>query len=891
MSTKKTSRHSTSSTDSLDGRFQELIDLTKQLNTIELSDSEDSPETPTSSLGAQASARSAAPVEVVDLTGPDLPVVRKEYLDSYAAGNLVAPSLLRSRGWRRPQPQTSRSTVLVTSWQAPPQPTPREIPFIKKRSPSSGGTRAVNLTRNSDKQILASIVSTLDQHFRAELRKEPTPEKLNISLKAYQQMGLHWLLTQERSQIKGGILGDDMGLGKTVQIISLLLSSKFPRQPSSSATRGPTLVVVPKVVMGHWEEEICNKCHADSLTVWQYYGHRKKPASALKRYDVVLVTYQTLGLEYKRNLDSSTRSPLLEVTWQRVVLDEAHFIKNRQSSLSKACSELSATYRWCVTGTPVQNEIIELYPYLKFLRYPHTGLTLPMFRKLFGIANDQILNPQHIHSTLKAIFLRRTKAFVFGESGTEKLPPKTVQTHGLDFWTAEQSLYQSLEAQVKMAVQQAKTHGKKGGLPFYVEYITLLRQLCNHQGLLPLKHLATLPTVISFSDSSQWVKYLTQCPAITLRELARPNGEPSNPCPTCAKFPMQSPVLFSPCGHVHCFECACGWAQAMKKPSLRCKHCCNRSSYPHRGLPWELAKVFSTLLSKHNDRQTHNGVNTKSCTALEDELASLSLDPTAKYKTYCKSGSSQARCSGLGKSSVTDIGVGRDSRTPDSSSLDRMNAKSQTSYRTASTLTGKVGDVDRAIQSIRGSLRYRYYCTLFQDAVPCIKIDFLLSLLDTIITKHPDDKLVVFSQYVTFLKILEACLNKLDIRSQMYYGELTLSQRANILKTFNQTSASECRILLASTKACGTGLNLTVANHAILMDMWWNPSVDHQAMDRVYRIGQNKPVSVHRLFVADTIEERLLKIQVRKERLVNQYFQGQQKVTLTNADAEYLLRL
>ncbi|KAJ1646340.1 hypothetical protein IWQ61_010212, partial [Dispira simplex] len=772
MSTSITNHQSTSSTDSLDGRFQELIDLTKQLNTIELSDSE---YTPASHLGTLTSTRKETSVEVVDLTRSDSPVVRKEYRDRYAAGNLVAPSLLRSRGWHRIRSQTPQSTVLVTSWQAPPQPIPREMPSTKMPSSSSKGTRSVNLTSVSDKRTLASIVSTLDQHFRAKLHKEPTPDKLKISLKAYQQMGLHWLLSQERSRVKGGILGDDMGLGKTVQIISLLLSTKFPRQSSvtlSSETGGPTLVVVPKVVMGHWEEEIYSKCHTDSLTVWQYYGFKKKSASALKHYDVVLVTYQTLGLEYKRHLDNNSRSPLLEITWQRVVLDEAHFIKNRQSSLSKACLALSATYRWCVTGTPVQNDITELYPYLKFLRYPHAGLTLPMFRKLFGITTGQILNPQHIHATLDAIFLRRTKALVFGESGTEKLPPKTVQTHGLDFLTAEQWSYNFLEAQVKKDVQKAKDRGKQGSLTFYLEYITLLRQICNHQRLLPSKHLTALPTATPLSEPSQWVEYLSQCPLNTLQELVRPNGVPNCPCSTCGKLPVRNPVLFSPCGHVHCFECACGWAQTTTKPTLRCKYCCNQPLSGHRGLPWELAKVFSTLLSNQNDHQMHNGLNAESHPSLEDELANLTLGSTTKSKTGPKRVPSQGHFLSLGKSSFKSEEAETDHGTSDSPLLDKTSALSQTSYCTTSALTRKDGDIDRAIRSIRGSLRYRYYCTLFRDGVHCTKLDFLISLLDSVITKQPDDKLVVFSQYVAFLKIIEVCLNRLGVHNQLYYGEL-----------------------------------------------------------------------------------------------------------------------
>jgi SNF2 family DNA or RNA helicase len=138
-----------------------------------------------------------------------------------------------------------------------------------------------------------------------------------------------------------------------------------------------------------------------------------------------------------------------------------------------------------------------------------------------------------------------------------------------------------------------------------------------------------------------------------------------------------------------------------------------------------------------------------------------------------------------------------------------------------------------------------------------------------IIQHAPDhDKLIVFSQWDHSLKLLGHQLTQSKICYLEYNGSLNISSRNNILEQF---SKGESRVLLLTLGSGGIGLNLTCANHVILMDSWWNPALENQAIDRVYRIGQTKSVEVHRLCMKETIEEWMDKIKQEKNTIEHKF--------------------
>jgi len=149
-------------------------------------------------------------------------------------------------------------------------------------------------------------------------------------------------------------------------------------------------------------------------------------------------------------------------------------------------------------------------------------------------------------------------------------------------------------------------------------------------------------------------------------------------------------------------------------------------------------------------------------------------------------------------------------------------------------------------------------------------------------------KVLVFSQFVDHLKILKAEIEKLELSYQYLDGSTPSKKRAQAVKTF-QNGVSD--IFLISLKAGGTGLNLTKANYVIHVDPWWNPATEDQASDRAHRLGQQKPVTVYRLILADTIEEKILNLHDQKRELVESLLTGSDRAgTLSTKELLGLLR-
>lgn len=150
------------------------------------------------------------------------------------------------------------------------------------------------------------------------------------------------------------------------------------------------------------------------------------------------------------------------------------------------------------------------------------------------------------------------------------------------------------------------------------------------------------------------------------------------------------------------------------------------------------------------------------------------------------------------------------------------------------------------------------------------KTDALKGILDEL-SGNEGNRVLVFSQFTSYLAQIRAMLDKAGMRYLYLDGQTDLDERSELVTQFQN---GDCPIFLASLKAGGLGLNLTAANYVILLDPWWNPAIENQAMDRAHRIGQKRNVTVIRLIAQHTIEEKILRLHETKQSLSDDILDG-----------------
>ena len=316
-------------------------------------------------------------------------------------------------------------------------------------------------------ETLATMLSQLHDKTRLELT--PDPGQLQGNLRDYQKRGLSWLNYLEQLGLNG-CLADDMGLGKTVQVIARLVQEREMATEIGLPQIPPTLLIAPTSVVGNWHHEL-NK-FAPHLTVAVHHGgDRAKDAKAFKAlcrtHNVVITSF---------NLARKDAKLLQGVTWQRLVLDEAQNIKNPKTAQTKAILKLSANHRLALTGTPVENRLLDLWSIFNFLNPGYLG-TQAQFRKQFELPIQKDNDPTR-STTLKKLvepfILRRLKT---DQSIIKDLPDKVEQKLFCNLTREQASLYEAVLKDVTEQLQEAEGIQRKG---LILATLTKLKQICNH---------------------------------------------------------------------------------------------------------------------------------------------------------------------------------------------------------------------------------------------------------------------------------------------------------------------------------------------------------------------------------------------------------------------------
>ncbi|CCG82698.1 SNF2 family helicase Swr1 [Taphrina deformans PYCC 5710] len=688
--------------------------------------------------------------------------------------------------------------------------------------------------------------------------KTPVPFLLRGILREYQHIGLDWMAGLYLNGTNG-ILADEMGLGKTIQTISLLTWLACERE-----VWGPHLIVVPTSVMLNWEREF--KKFAPALKVLTYYGtpkERKEKRKGWSRPDavhVVITSYQlviTDAAVFRRKY------------WEYMILDEAHNIKNFKSQRWQTLLNFNTAHRLLLTGTPLQNNLNELWSLLYFLM--PQGLSdnasfanLSDFQEWFARPVDKLIEQGNamindearhtiakLHRILRPYILRRLKADV-----EKQMPGKYEHVITCRLSKRQRFLYDDF-----MARSGTRAIMASGNFLSIINCFMQLRKVCNHPDLFESR-----PIVTSFAARRSVVANFEIQDLLIRRRLFNETDNKN----VDLKF-LNLNVAYS---------------EHLSKPIA------TRIS--------ELSKPMSVPSNGNNEGEQAPDANSSPVAQRESSLCASrhAKDVAAtEHQNYI----STLRCARVplyGQSFIQQIG-----------SIASKNSSFSTYWETTSAVKSLLPTFDDALQYVqpavarfacitpkaitldstelalplspdhKSQLRFSTGDASYFTRVPtaiafpdkrllqfdCGKLQRLDNLLKELIAG--DHRILIFTQMTKMLDILEQFLNIHGYRYFRLDGSTKIEARQSLTERFNNDK--RIPVFILSTRSGGLGINLTGADTVIFYDSDWNPCMDRQCQDRAHRIGQTRDVHIYRFVSEYTIEQNIMRKANQKRMLDN----------------------
>ncbi|KAI1267760.1 hypothetical protein F5Y18DRAFT_310085 [Xylariaceae sp. FL1019] len=853
-----------------------------------------------------------------------------------------------------------------------------------------------------------------------ENERLPSPAALSKPLMPHQRIALTWLVRQEKGPHKGAILADDMGLGKTMQALALILE-----RPPTNTNRKTTLICAPTGLLAQWENEIRDKIKpSHQLSVLKFHGRKKVGMTVAKllEYDIVLATYGTLAWEYTRVHEKKTFKGVFllqtHAVFHRIILDEAHNIKKPSGKASLGASHLRATYRLCMTGTPLMNRTLELYPLIRFLQIDKYEEQL----------NFKSLTEKAIRNLLKDLMLRRTEKSKVDGKPIFTLPKLTVVTEEAEFNDDQTKFYQALEQRTQLEMNMYIKQGNPTRIYMHALLLLLrLRQACDHPFLL---NDLTIPTGVDMTPSDM-IKLARKLQPGVVGRIER-RHRLGFTCPNC-KNRTTNPVIIYPCGHYVCSDCISAMAANKETYHKRdddddddkgaiigdCPgdECTTRMNSKHLICYQQFKEVHlydndeEDQYSSQDEREDRSDAdkhgNLKGFVVEDDEMDEEKYEddeepdapklPTVKKEFKAESNAdyrfgsnrrikkesmtesdtddpfksdlieednkiesdtddpfksdlikeenktesdtddpfesdSAKQADGAIEETPTESGADSDDSLPsisqvllqigkkrkggvylsDSSDQSARDARRKRTKLGKTSRRNPLSDSDdestgendgpsvknrlkpkpqglRKADASAGAFQRKFFQTLRKDWEPSSKTDKAMEILEMIRREYPDEKTIVFSQFTSFLDLMEIPIQDARFKYCRYDGSMTAQARNEAVEKF--MFDRNMKVMLISLKAGNAGLNLYAATRVIMLDPFWNPSVEDQAIARAHRLGQTKPVTAYRILVKNTVEDRILALQQQKREIVQAVLGAEAASTATGLSMNQIMNL
>ncbi|CAH0044429.1 unnamed protein product [Clonostachys solani] len=739
------------------------------------------------------------------------------------------------------------------------------------------------------------------------------PKLINAQLKEYQLKGLNWLVNLYEQGING-ILADEMGLGKTVQSISVMayLAEKHD-------IWGPFLVVAPASTLHNWQQEVAR--FVPEFKILPYWGSAGDRKILRKFWDRKHSTYRKDAAFHvcitSYQLVVSDVAYFQKMRWQYMILDEAQAIKSSQSSRWKSLLGFHCRNRLLLTGTPIQNNMQELWALLHFIM-PSLFDSHDEFSEWFSkdieshaqsntkLNEDQL---KRLHMILKPFMLRRVKKHVQKELGD-----KIEEDIFCDLTYRQRAYYGNLRNQINiMDLVEKATMGDEQDSGTLMNLVMQFRKVCNHPDLFERAEVTSPFSLSYFAETASFVREGNNVPVAYSSRSVIDYELPSLVWTEGGRLekPGQDNIK-------------AGWRNSALAHMLNIyspDHI-RESTDENKGFSW---LRFANLSPGEVYKATRQSLFARAVDELQktNRLGRVKVaydDPEDKGYTTAHAlfniverndrqplveimnegvmgklmnvARTEYDESGLGR--LEQAGRPRASAPPVTVSCNKRSAVIELDnvffnipmrkalygpaqweeealverkvplelYPTRQTLPKPDGESKRFTNIAVPSMR-----RFVTDSGKLAKLDALLFRL-----KSEGHRVLLYFQMTRMIDMMEEYLTYRNYKYCRLDGSTKLEDRRDTVHDFQ--TRPEIFIFLLSTRAGGLGINLTTADTVIFYDSDWNPTIDSQAMDRAHRLGQTKQVTVYRLITRGTIEERIRKRALQKEEVQRVVIQG-----------------
>ncbi|MCJ1272865.1 swr1 complex component [Puttea exsequens] len=852
---------------------QSESDESSEVNSSEEEESEDEPQGLLGFFGKNALqsgdrvAEAVAPI-ITDF-GPEI----EEYEDEAEEVSLIPEATQGPTPLATPKPICEEPR---TAEHIGPEPTAADVfPTEAGNNPQSVANHEKRLVKFSPRRTPVSDANLDSIGQDASLPTTPistnqlrtaVPSLIRGSLREYQHYGLDWLAGLYASGTNG-ILADEMGLGKTIQSIALLAHLALEHQQW-----GPHLIVVPTSVMLNWEVEF--KKFLPGFKVLTYYGTQEE--RKIKRqgwmdqdkWNVWITSYTIVTNDQQ----IFRRKP-----WHYMILDEAHNIKNFQSLRWQTLLGFNSRARLLLTGTPLQNNLTELWSLLKFLM-PDSELNegfadRPEFLNWFKRPADQILEHGRdemddqskaivtkLHKVLRPYLLRRLKADV-----EKQMPGKYEHVIYCRLSKRQRALYDQY-----MSLRDTRQKLISGNAHSIMSVLLKLRKVCNHPDLFETRPISTSFAML---DERKSVVADFEIKELLIRRRLL-QEDPSNT--------VDLNLINLLPGANEAFSAL----DTIQRQRL--------------GALGSLRQLTSQQWGRIRHDLPFDGLSLKGALESYENNVRINRFEDLRHAAYLTSLRSQRRplySQGLMEQLRFDIKSLPEKREPTrpadlsdwfssiSPALHKMvltlpdrAAAMKTTITKFACITPRAVNTDMPLLTLcpqgyntLDSAPERYLPEdPFHEASVCLSIAFpdkrllqydcgKLQKLEALLRdlQRGNHRALIFTQMTRVLDILEQFLNIHGYRYLRLDGATKIEERQVMTERFN--SDDRILVFILSSRAGGIGINLTGADSVIFYDQDWNPAMDKQCQDRCHRIGQTRDVHIYRLVSEYTIEANILR--------------------------------